>query len=448
MSFFKKTIAAVATPKGSGGVSVIRISGDDAVNICDRVLKGKKPLEKCTPYLLNYGRVIDEEGKTVDRVLYVLMRAPHSFTGEDVVEIHAHGGILNTEKILSLVIAAGASLAGRGEFTKRAFLNGKMDLAQAEAVLDIINSKTENSLYGAVNQLEGKLSGEINSIRDLLISLAAQVSVSADYPEEDIDYAGKQKILAVINDINERISALIKTANRGRILREGVCCAIVGRPNTGKSSLLNALCGEGRAIVTDIAGTTRDIIEEYVNIDGVAVRLGDTAGIRDGAEVVEEIGINMAREYIKNADICILVVDGSNISGEDEKILDEIKDKKHIIAVNKSDIKSSDFHGGIKISAKTGEGLGALSKEIIKKTVGEEITHTEEKMITNARHIEAARRGAAALKCAVDTIEGGFPPDLVLSDIEEAIAAFGEITGKSVSDEIIDKVFSEFCLGK
>jgi tRNA modification GTPase len=447
---FENTIAAIATPRGSGGVAVIRVSGGDAVSICEKVLAGKKDLKDCASYFMNYGRAVDESGGTVDRVLYVVMRAPHSFTGEDVVEIHAHGGIVNVEKILSLVLRAGAAMAGRGEFTKRAFLNGKLDLAQAEAVADIINSKTELALYGAVNQLEGKLSADINEIRNTLVSLAAEIGVSADYPEEDIDFAAKNQILEKLSGIYNKINSLTKSAQKGKIIREGVSCAIIGRPNTGKSSLLNALLGERRAIVTNEEGTTRDIVEEYVDMDGVAVKLGDTAGLRTAMGEAEEIGINMAREYAMKSDLCILVVDGTNITSEDEEILSFIKDKKHLIAINKSDIMKAKFknYNGINISAKTGEGIPVLMRETAKLALGGEDTKPCREMITNLRHLEAAYRGEKSVLNAVETINSGFPADLALSDIENAIFSFGEITGQSVSEEIVEKIFSEFCLGK
>ncbi|MBO4897961.1 MAG: tRNA uridine-5-carboxymethylaminomethyl(34) synthesis GTPase MnmE [Clostridia bacterium] len=451
MNLGNNTIAAVSTAHGVGGVAVIRVSGTEAAPVCDKIFKGKTPVSCAQPYLMQYGSIKSLSGELIDRVLCVYMKGPHSYTGEDTVEIHCHGGIIVTEKVLGAVIEAGASLAAPGEFTKRAFLNGKIDLAEAEAVGDIINAETDLSLTEAVNRLGGTLSDEINKIRDEILDITAQILVTADYPEEDIDTETASGFAKMIKKALEYTEGLLETSKRGKFIKDGVKCALVGRPNTGKSSLLNALSGENKAIVTDIEGTTRDIVEQRIVEDGIVITLYDTAGIREGGEEIEKIGIKKSIDFIKEADICLAVMENGNINGEDMEILSLLKDKKHIVVLNKNDINDED--GGIEgetlsISAKTGAGLDILRKRIVELVTDGAKSSVERAMITNIRQKEALLRARENLRGALSTIEGGFPIDLAASDLENAASSLGEITGETVNDEIIDKIFSKFCLGK
>ena len=447
----KDTIAAIATPHGSGGVGIIRISGDNSAKICDRIYRGKSKIADFKPYLMQFGEIFSLDNELIDNVLCVYMKAPHSFTGEDTVEIHCHGGVFVTNRILEEVIMAGASYAMPGEFTKRAFLNGKMDLSQAEAVGDLIGAETNNALYEAVNRMEGTLSREINSIRDKILDITAQILVIADYPEEDIDEPKKQEFLLEITNLKNKAVELLNTSKAGKILKDGIVCAIVGRPNTGKSSLLNALSGENRAIVTDIEGTTRDAVEQKILINGIAVLLCDTAGIREQSGEIEKIGISISHDYIKKADICLAVLDSSYICEDDKKILELVKDKKHIVVLNKSDIANADFKCDsecVKISAKEGTGLSELCNLITEKVTDGAILSPKKAIITNLRQKEALSFAIENLNGAIDTINSGFGVDLAASDLENAAFSLGEITGMTVNDEIVDKIFSKFCLGK
>lgn len=445
----RNTIAAIATPVGNGGIAIIRISGDEAARIAERVFKGKTPVSGAEPYKMQYGSVFDGSGKLIDKALCVYMKSPHSFTGEDTVEIHCHGGYISARKVLDAVLSAGATLASPGEFSKRAFLNGKMDLAQAEAVCDLITARTDEAYSEAVNRLDGALSKEIDSIRDVILDICAQLLVSVDYPEEDIDFIKRGEFSDMIKKTEETLTSLIKTADAGFYLKNGIFCVIAGKPNAGKSSLLNALCGREKAIVTDIPGTTRDAVEEYVSIGGIEVHLCDTAGIR-AAGGIEGMGIEKSYENIEKADICIALVDGSNFTKEDEEIINLVKDKKHIVAVNKTDLGETAFKppGAISISAKTGSGIDGLKDMIVKLATDGATYSTDRAMLTNIRQKEACQRAKEAICAAVETLDGGFPADLAVSDLENAASALGEITGLTVSEEIIDKIFSKFCLGK
>ena len=442
----EKTIAAIATPHGTGGISVIRVSGKEARKIVQKMYRGKKNIETAPTHTILYGFAADGEEK-IDQCLFTVMDAPHTFTGENTVEISCHGGVVSTNRILETVIRCGASLAEPGEFTKRAFLNGKMDLSQAEAVADIISSKTDSSLSVAVHQLRGNLSRKINEIRSSLISLCAHLDAAADFPEEDIEEISDGTYEESLQSILSALKELTASAKTGKILREGVACAILGAPNVGKSSLLNCLLGENRAIVTEVAGTTRDVIEEYVNIGGIPVRLADTAGIRETQDKIEKIGVEKSKTQVEEAAFCLFVVDATRPETESEELLALVGEKPYIKVINKSDLKEGSLSGGIPISAKKGEGIDRLKEEIFHLLVTKAPDPGKE-MITNMRHKEAAIRAQENVEKALSLYESGLEKNLSYIYLEGAVSDLGEITGMSVSQEIVDQIFHRFCLGK
>ncbi len=445
-----RTIAAISTAPGTGGIAVIRISGADAVTIADKVFYGRDKLCDSPTHTVHYGFIKNANGERVDEVLVTLMRAPRTFTREDVVEISTHGGSSAARAVLETVLRAGAVMAEPGEFTKRAFLNGRIDLSQAEAVIDIINAKTELSRRSAMSQLEGSLSKKITEMRQKLVHLAAQMQVTIDYPDEDLEDITVGDIRNTAAECRERARKLLATADSGRIIREGIRASIAGKPNVGKSSLLNRLAGAERAIVTDVAGTTRDVIEEYINLDGVPLILEDTAGIRDTADAVEKIGVERSRKSIEAADLVIAVFDASApLDGEDKKILEETADKKRIILVNKTDLQepSQMPEGAIAISAKTGEGIDEF-KEKVKQMFNLGMAAGDGAAVTNMRHKAALFEAEQALSRTVEALDMGMPSDIVSIDINIAIQALGEITGETVSDDIVNAIFHEFCVGK
>ena len=454
----ERTIAAISTPIGAGGIAVIRISGADAISIADKVFCGKGKLSDAPSHTVHYGFIKDGDGNTVDEVLATVMRAPKTFTREDIVEISTHGGITASQGVLDAVIHAGAYVAEPGEFTKRAFLNGRIDLSQAEAVIDIINSKSALAKTNALNQLEGNLSAEIKKIRSALVHLASQMQVIIDYPDEDLEDVTTEDIRRICAENLALTQKLLKTADSGRIMREGIRVSISGKPNVGKSSVLNMLSHSERAIVTDIAGTTRDVIEEYVNLDGIPLILSDTAGIHDTDDTVEKIGVERSLKSIDEADLVLAVIDGSRgTDSYDKAVLESTKDKKRIILVNKSDIAKADIEyikslsdGSevIEISALTGDGADRLS-EVIKKIYNlGEIGVSNGTVITNMRHKKALDTTETALSRAVSALDSGMPPDIAAIDINTAIESLGEITGETVSDLIVDSIFHNFCVGK
>lgn len=453
-----KTIAAISTPPGSGGIAVIRISGDDAIKIADSIFRGAD-LENAPTHTVHYGHIIDENGGVIDEVLLTVMRAPKTFTREDVVEISTHGGVSSPRRVLEEIIRAGAVLAEAGEFTKRAFLNGRIDLTQAEAVIDIINSKTEAAQKNAQSQLSGVLSEKINRLRDKLISMAAHMQVAIDYPDEELEDITIHDIQKITNDCLFETDKLLDSSKQGKILRDGISTAIAGRPNVGKSSLLNYLAMEERAIVTDIAGTTRDIIEEFVNIGGIPIKLTDTAGIRQTNDVVERIGVEKSRRYIDDADLVLVIVDGSREpDDEDYEIIDATADKKRIIIVSKADIGNevclekvksyAENTAVISISVRTGEGILELENEIKAMYDMGSIEQGSSGIVTNMRHKQSLIHAKEAMQRIIGAINDGVPQDILTIDINEAVNALGEITGASVTDDIVDKIFHEFCVGK
>ena len=455
----EKTIAAISTALGAGGIAVIRISGSDAVKIADKVFSGKDKLLDVPSHTVHYGFIKNADGERVDEVLATVMRAPKTFTREDVVEISTHGGITASNNVLDCIIKAGAYMAAPGEFTKRAFLNGRIDLSQAEAVIDIINAKNELSKRNALSQLQGTLSKEIASVRQELVHLAAQMQVIIDYPDEDLEDITVLDIKNVCQKCRDRVEKLLKTADSGKILRDGIKTAIVGKPNVGKSSLLNSLAREERAIVTDVAGTTRDIIEEYINLNGIPLLLVDTAGIRSTDDVVEKIGVEKSRQSIEDADLVIAVLDGSALlDDEDREVLSATRNKNRIILINKTDLGQSKYLEAVKaksgkspvleISAKTGSGLDELSETIRRTYNLGEIERGDSAIVTNMRHKSALLDASAALMRAVDAINTGMPSDIASIDINAAIESLGEITGETVSEDIVNTIFHEFCVGK
>ncbi len=450
-----RTIAAISTPQGTGGISVIRISGSEAVSIADKIFSGKS-LKSVKSHTVHYGYIVDDKGNRLDEVLVTVMLAPRTFTREDTVEISCHGGSVTTRAVLNAAIAAGAYMAEAGEFTKRAFMNGRIDLSQAEAVIDIINAQNELSRRNAVSQLGGALSKEIKEVRDSLVHLSAQMQVIIDYPDEDLEDVTVDDIASVCRSGAERVERLLDTADSGRMIREGIKTAIVGKPNVGKSSILNYLAREERAIVTDVAGTTRDVIEESVSINGIPLILSDTAGIHETEDTVEKIGIERSRRYLDAADLVIVVIDAANgIDEDDKEVLDATEDKPRIILLNKTDIADASaigIVGGnstvIDVSAKTGEGMDRLASEIERLCRLDEISSENGAVITNMRHKTALIGAKDALSRAAEALSIGMPTDIVSIDIAAAMDSLGEITGETVSESVVQDIFHNFCVGK
>lgn len=462
-----KTIAAVSTPSGKGGIAVIRVSGTDAISITDSIFRGGR-LSEAPSHTVHYGHITDKDGRDIDEVLVTVMHAPKTYTREDVTEISTHGGIIASRRVMHALIAAGAYPAEPGEFTKRAFLNGRIDLTQAEGVIDIINSETAAAQKNALSQAEGTLSRGINEIRTALVSLSAAMQVAIDYPDEDLEDVTPVDIENTLRECLEKVSRLIDGSENGRILREGIKTAIIGKPNVGKSSLLNCLAHEERAIVTDVAGTTRDIIEELVSLDGIPLKLMDTAGIHETCDTVEKIGVERSKKAVREADLVILMLDASRPADDGDRELEELtKNCRRIIAVNKidtlgmsadrlkayctgflKDCGAEDCHDSVEISAKTGSGTDGLIRKIRSLYNLGEIGTGECCVITNMRHLAALKSCAAALNRALSSLGSGMPQDIAALDIYEAADRLGEITGDTVSDDIVTEIFHNFCVGK
>lgn len=456
------TISAIATAVGEGGIGIVRISGNKAVAIADKLFTSKsgKQAAQFASHQVVYGDIIDPEtGETVDEVLLILMRAPRSYTREDIVEIHCHGGPVPLKKMLALTLGQGSRLAEPGEFTKRAFLNGRLDLAQAEAVIDIIRSKTDASLKLAVGNLSGRLSTEIKQLRHVILSMIAQLEAAIDFPEEDIEEAAAADVARLILQAQADVDKLLATAQTGRILREGLATVIIGKPNVGKSSLLNALLKEKRAIVTDIPGTTRDSIEEYVNIRGIPLKIIDTAGIHDTTDVVEKIGVEKAKALVKQADLVLLLLDASKpLAPEDRAVLALLAGQQAIIVVNKNDLPPLlDFtelkqYIGSRLTVKTsltqGDGLAELEEMISNLVYQGQVSQGEAAFVNNVRHADALRQTKQRLAEALATIEDGMPPDCIVVDLRAAWEKLGGITGDTIGEDIINQIFSQFCIGK
>lgn len=454
------TIAAIATPPGEGAISIVRLSGDDAVTIADQVFKGKD-LTKVSSHTINYGHFIDPKTREIiDEVMVSVLRAPKTFTREDTVEINCHGGIVPTNKILQVLLTNGARLAEPGEFTKRAFLHGRIDLAQAESVMDLIRAKTDRSMKAALNQLDGELSQLIRNLRQEILDVLAQVEVNIDYPEyDDVEEMTSKLLREKALDVCAKIEQLLVTARQGKILREGLATALVGRPNVGKSSLLNHLLHEDKAIVTDIAGTTRDVIEEYVNVLGVPLKLVDTAGIRETDDRVEKIGVERSRQALDRSDLVILLLNASEpLTTEDIELLQLTQDKKRIIVLNKMDLEPKldlnelyqyvDKAEVLKTSVLKNEGIRELEEHIATLFYGGIENSQTTVLVTNARHIALLEQAKAALEAVLTGLDQELPVDLVQIDMTRAWELLGEITGDSYQDELLDQLFSQFCLGK
>ena len=454
------TISAIATAQGEGGIGIIRLSGDQAVEIAAKLFQpvsGRKLTDYETHRAI-YGRIIDEDGRIIDEAIALLMKAPHSYTKEDVVELQCHGGVMPLRKTLALTYEHGARPAEGGEFTKRAFLNGRLDLSQAQAVMDIITAKTDRSLKLATGHLTGQFSQQIKEWRHEILGQIAHLEAAIDFPEDEVDDVVTEDVRGKVTAVRRQISKLLQTAGTGRILREGLMTAIVGKPNVGKSSLLNALLQEERAIVTDIPGTTRDSIEEYANVGGVPLRIIDTAGIRATEDVVERIGVEKSRQMIDQAALVLALFDGSRpLDHEDEEILSLLAGQEAIVLLNKSDlaavVTAEELSAKaavpvIEISTKDYSGMDKLTDAIKEKVYGGEVMADEGSFVSDERQANLLRNADKHLAAAITTIDAGLGLDFISIDLRSAWETLGEITGDTVGEDIIDEIFSKFCIGK
>lgn len=456
------TISAVATAPGEGGIGIVRLSGRQALSIADQIFAGLqgKTVAQIRSFSAAYGQIIDPVSRSIiDEALLLVMRAPHSYTKEDIVEIQCHGGMMPIRKILAVTLSLGARLAEPGEFTKRAFLNGRLDLTQAEAVIDVIRAKTDASLHMAVSHLSGTLSHKVQHIRQEILTGIAHLEASIDFPEADIEELGIDHLRQVADWVISELNRLLATAQTGRVLRDGLATVIIGKPNVGKSSLLNALLREQRAIVTDIPGTTRDVIEEYVNIGGVPLRLIDTAGLRETEDLVERIGMEKTREFVNKADLILLLLDASlPLSSEDQAVLTLLKDCPAIVLINKTDLPPcfdlpdiQCYLNGqrvIKLSLKTGSGLTELEQQLTAMVYQGQTAPTEAAFIYNVRHIQALNQAKQHIADALLAVKQQLPVDCVVIDLRAAWQYLGHITGETIEEDIIDQIFKQFCIGK
>lgn len=458
-----ETIAAISTPMGEGAIAIVRLSGDEALSIVDRLFRSpsEKKLSEVPSHTIHYGHLIDPKTNAiVEEVMVSVMKGPKTFTREDVVEINCHGGLVSVKKVLNLVLVNGARLADPGEFTKRAFLNGRIDLSQAEAVMDLIRAKTDRAMSVALNQMEGRLSKLIQKLRQEILETLAHVEVNIDYPEyDDVEEMTHNMLIEKATYVQQQLRKLLQTAEQGKILREGLSTAIVGRPNVGKSSLLNSFVQENKAIVTDIPGTTRDVIEEYVNVRGVPLRLLDTAGIRETEDIVERIGVEKSRAVLKEADLILLVLNYSEaISEEDEKLFEVTKDMDVIVIVNKMDLPQAidlervkELAGNAPVmttSLLEDRGVDELEEAIADLFFEGDLEAGDLTYVSNTRHIALISQAISTIEEAVFAIQNDVPIDLVQIDLTRAWELLGEIIGDAVHESLIDQLFSQFCLGK
>lgn len=450
------TIAAISTPVGNGGISIVRISGSEAIETANKLFiprKGK-PLAERKSHTISYGNLV-YKGEVCDEVLVSLMRAPNTYTREDVVEINCHGGIRAVTAVLEAVLKSGARLAEPGEFTKRAFLNGRLDLTQAEAVIDIINAKTDKSREAALKRLDGRLCRKIKALREDILTMIAHIEAAIDYPEHDDETMTYSMIADGVHRVSGTVQSLIDGADIGRIYNEGIKTVILGRPNVGKSSLLNAVIDEERAIVTDIPGTTRDVLEELINIGGIPLKLIDTAGIRDTDNAIEKIGVEKSRKLAEEADLVLLMLDGSReMTDEDRELISLSEDKKRIVLINKTDLEQKIDADEISaldpifVSVKTDMGIEQLYDRIKEMFLKGDIAENDEALISNERNKNSLYKAKLHLDNVLETVNNRMPEDFISMDLTQAYEALGEITGESLEEDIIDKIFSEFCLGK
>lgn len=456
------TIAAISTPPGEGGIGIVRVSGEDALTIIDQLYRmNDKKLSRVDSHTVHYGHIVDpEKNQVIDEVMVSVLKGPQTYTREDIVEINTHGGMLVTNQVLQAVLSQGARLAQPGEFTKRAFLNGRIDLSQAEAVMDVIESKTEASKSNAFNQLSGDLSEVVENLRREILNVLAQVEVNIDYPEYDeVEEMTSSLLMNKAEELLTEITSILSTAQQGRILREGLKTTIIGRPNVGKSSLLNRLLGEDKAIVTDIEGTTRDIVEDYVNVRGVPLKLIDTAGIRETDDTVEKIGVERSRQAIEESDLILFVIDQSQALNEtDHELLKLTEEEQRIIVLNKSDLEPvvsldeiEGLVGGspvIATSMMDKSGIDDLENAIAQLFFQGETIEKDANYISNTRHIALLNETRQSLEDVINGLNMGMPVDLVQIDMTHAWETLGEITGDTMQDELLNELFSNFCLGK
>ena len=460
------TIAAIATPIGEGGISVIRISGSNSLAVADRLFDGKRRIRDMASHTASFGNIIDPHNnrRVLDEVVAVVFRSPNSYTGEDIVEISCHGGMLVTKSILNVLFEAGVRHANPGEFTKRAFLNGRLDLSQAEAVADIIQARTERAHRSSLDQLKGKLSKEIDAIRNDILNFCSLIELELDFAEEDIELANRDDFANRAGKVLRRLQELIESFNVGKVYRDGIKVVIAGKPNAGKSLLLNTLLQENRAIVTDIPGTTRDTIEESLNIDGILFRIIDTAGLRETNDPVESEGVQRTLQQIERADLALMIIDYSlNMSDEDIRYIDSILDKMNeldvdpLVVLNKIDITDGKqfvdtgkllHYPFVKISAKTGEGVDVLKKQMVNLATHGKPYQEGSVLVTNSRHRDALVRAKQSLELALASIKGEASGEFVSVDLRAALDALGEITGVVTTEDILNNIFSSFCIGK
>ena len=451
------TICAISTSQGVGAIAIIRVSGEDSIEITNKIFKGKD-LTKVDTHTINYGHIVDNLGNTIDEVLVSIMRAPRTFTAEDTVEINTHGGIAATNKVLELLLNNGCRLAEPGEFTKRAFLNGRIDLLEAEAVMDMINAKTNVQREMAVNQISGKVSNLINELRDDMVQIISNINVNIDYPEyDDVEEMTDEVLVPKITNLKNRIEKILKESENGRIIRDGIKTSIIGRPNVGKSSLLNALLEEEKAIVTDIAGTTRDIVEGQININGIILNMIDTAGIRTTDDKIEAIGVEKSKKMMKESDLVLFVLNNNEEITEDIKeLLQEVKNKNYLVLINKTDLESKlnleeldiDETKIIRMSIKNNQGLEELKEKIIELFNISQIQTTDPTYLSNTRSISILKSCLESIKEVEKGLGNNQPIDMIELDIKDIWEKLGTINGTTYEEELLDEMFSRFCLGK